>query len=102
MSHSPAGERDERLRASLKRQELLSTLGVLSLGLGVGTLASSYLRSVAPALVVLGAGMHSWAMYRRRHLERSASMRSARWMEVLYWGCWLLLALLAAWLARRT
>lgn len=102
MSRSPMGEPGERLRASLKRQELLSALGVLTLGLGVGALASSYLRSVAPALAVIGAGAHSWAMYRRRHLERSTSMRSAWWMEVVYWGCWLLLALLATWLAGRT
>jgi hypothetical protein len=99
MLHSHEGKPGERLRASLKRQELLSALGVLALGLGVGALLSSYLRSAAPALAVIGAGAHAWSMYRRRHLEQSSSMRSVWWMEALYWGCWLLLALLATWLA---
>jgi hypothetical protein len=102
MLHSPEGKPGERLRASLKRQELLSALGVLALGLGVGSLLSSYLRSAAPALAVIDAGAHGWSMYRPRHLEQSSPRRSVWWMEALYWGCWLLLARRAPWLAGKT
>jgi hypothetical protein len=76
MSDGPVPLLDHRLRARLERVELISALGVLTFGIGIGALFAVRLRPIAPEF-----GKPLW------------------WVEVLNRLCWLLLLALTAYLA---
>jgi hypothetical protein len=78
--------------------ETVSATAVLVLGLGLGALFATLLRPAAVALVITGGVVHGAAMVQRHRLEKMAAERVPWFREALYLACWLLLALLAAYL----
>ena len=80
-------------RASLAN--LTSTLGAGVLGVGIGVVATDFLRGTGVALLVMGAIMHGWGMADRHRLEREAPRPP--WSAALYLLCWGALAVIATW-----
>lgn len=87
--------------ARLKRAELTSGVGALVLGTGLGALFARYLAPAALAVLVAGLLLHAWGMYDKHRLERGTGAASVRYATALYWICWGLLGLLAAYLILR-
>lgn len=87
--------------AHLKRAELVSALGALMLGAGIGGLAAPWLGRGAVAVLLLGLAVHAWGMYDKHALERGSEASSMRFTEPLYWSCWILLTGVFVWLAAR-
>ena len=75
----------------LHRAELVSGLGAVVLGVGLGLLLSRYLQGAAVPVLLAGVVVHGWGMYDKRRLEQ-AEVPRAWWVEALYWLCWILLA----------
>jgi len=94
MADMETGERISRQ----KRIELASASGAGVLGLGIGALAGEHLAPYAVVLIALGTILHGWGMLAGHRLEGNA--RLPMWSTMLYWTCWIALALLAAWLGR--
>ena len=90
----------DQVRASFYRLELLSGLGVLALGLGMGVLFGAFLKPVAVILLIAGGIAHGAAMVRRHQLERRAGEWVPWWKGALYWFCWILLTGVATYFAR--
>ena len=84
------------LASRQKRIELASAAGAGVLGIGLGALAGEQLAPYAAVLIVLGTILHGWGMFAGHRLEGNA--RLPLWSTILYWTCWIALALLAAWL----
>lgn len=84
----------------LERADLASGTGALVLGTGPGTLLAPYLAPAAVAVLVGGLLLHAWGMYDKHRLEREEGA-APRYAAVLYWLCWAVLALLAAYLVLR-
>ena len=79
----------------LKLADLTSASGALILGVGLGTLLSRWITSVAVPVAVLGVGMHAFGMWDKHRLEAQRGDVNPTWVVALYWACWvLLLALL--------
>jgi hypothetical protein len=83
------------VRDRLRLAELTSGVGALVLGIGIGALLAERLTGLG--LFILGAGAltHAWGMLHKRRLERQAGTPDPWWGPYAYWGCWLLLGLLA-------
>jgi hypothetical protein len=77
-----------------KQADLMSALGAGVLGAGLGAMFATWLTTFAVAAVLIGVAVHGWSMFERRRLEDSGGEPRAAWEIVLYWGCWLILALL--------
>jgi F0F1-type ATP synthase assembly protein I len=79
-----------------KKIDLASSLGAGVIGGGLGVLLARYVDSApyAIALIAVGIGLHGWGMLERRRLEISAPR--ALWVEGLYWLCWVILVVIAA------
>ena len=88
----------DQVSPALKRAELLGTTGVFVLGAGAGAWFGAVLKTYAVALLISGALLHAVAMYGKHRLEAVSGMAQPVWYRVLYWLCWVLLAMLAAWL----
>lgn len=84
----------------MKRADLASGTGALVLGAGLGALLAPWLASAAVAVLAAGLLLHAWGMLDKHRLERDAG-GMPRWATVMYWLCWALLAVLAAWLLAR-
>jgi len=97
LTHSSPGA-GARPNARLLYLEVMSAIAVLVLGLGLGALLATLLRPVAVALVISGAVVHGAAMVQRHRFEKTTSEPAPRFREWLYLACWLLLALLVAYL----
>jgi hypothetical protein len=78
--------------------EVVSATAVLVLGVGLGALFAALLHPVAVPLVISGGVVHGATMVRRHRLEKMAGERVSWFRESLYLACWLLLAILAAYL----
>ena len=78
----------------LKQAEVMSALGAGVLGAGLGAMFANWLAAFATAAVIIGIALHGWGMFERRRLEDAGGAPRAGWEIVLYWGCWLVLALL--------
>ena len=87
--------------ARLKRAELASGLGALVLGIGIGGLAGAWLGRAAVLVLLAGLVVHAWGMYDKHRLERGSEADSVRFAAALYWICWIMLAVLLAYLAAR-
>ncbi|KLK93813.1 hypothetical protein AA309_07315 [Microvirga vignae] len=83
--------RPERLRLA----ELMSGLGAVVLGVGLGVLAADRLGRVGFPLLLVGLVVHAWGMYDKHRLERRADAVDAWWEPVAYWTCWVLLGTIA-------
>lgn len=79
-----------------KRADLASSAGAGLLGFGLGALVAESVATFATLIVLLGGALHGWGMVAKHALEQGAQGREPLWSRVLYWGCWVALALLAA------
>ena len=82
----------------VKRAELLASVGAGVLGTGLGATFPILLGRVAVPIIVLGASMHAVGMWQRHRIDVIAGSPHPRWSMILFWGCWLALLLLAAYL----
>jgi hypothetical protein len=73
-----------------KVADLMSGIGALVLGIGIGSYVPLFGRSAAVVVIVLGAVLHSVGMWEVHRLE--AGTRLPRWTTGVYVVCWLLLA----------
>jgi hypothetical protein len=80
----------------LKFAELTSGVGALVLGLGLGSLLPHWLGPAGGLITVAGLCMHAFGMWDKHRLESAAKARNPRWVVVLYWMCWILLAAVVA------
>jgi len=78
----------------LKEADLMSALGAGVLGAGLGAMWANWLAAFAAAAVIIGIALHGWGMFEKHRLEDISGAPRAAWEMVLYWGCWLVLALL--------
>jgi len=77
----------------LKQADVISALGAGVLGAGLGAMFASWLTDFAVAAVLIGVAVHGWGMFERRRADVDGEPRAA-WETVLYWCCWLVLAML--------
>ena len=83
---------------SLKRAELLSGLGAIVLGMGLGLFFSKFLMSYTTPLLLIGLLTHAWGMFDKHRLENSSTSTRLWWAETLYWVCWTALLALVAYI----
>jgi hypothetical protein len=82
-----------------KRLDLLGGLGAAMLGAGVALLFAHWLRPYAIPALLIGIALHGWAMFQKGRLERDKGISLPPWPLLAEWLCWILLALLAAYMA---
>lgn len=87
--------------ARTKRAELLSAVGAGVLGAGLALLFTEFLAPYAVAILVVGFLAHAWGMFQKHQLESQAQAVHLWWAEVLYWLCWVALAVLVVVIAIR-
>ena len=92
-----AAERERRR----KQAELLSGVGALVLGVGIGALTASALQPHAIVILFVGIAVHGWGMFAKHRIEKSSPIGMVWWSNATYWICWLLLALVIAIAAAR-
>jgi hypothetical protein len=85
--------------SSLKMAELLSSVGAVVLGMGLGLLFSGFLMAYATPLLLIGLLAHAWGMFDKHRLETASAGARIWWTEVLYWSCWAALFALFAYIA---
>ena len=73
-----------------KVSELMSGIGALVLGVGIGSYLPLFGRSAALVVIVLGTVLHAVGMWEVHRLE--AGTRLPRWTTGVYIMCWVLLA----------
>jgi len=78
--------RDSRARVA----ELMSGVGALVAGIGIGSYLPLFGRSAAVVVIVLGAVLHAAGMWEVRRLEEGTVL--PRWTSGVYIVCWALLA----------
>lgn len=83
-------------RSRLKQAELLSAVGALVLGIGIGALAAPALGWLAVPIFLTGCISHGWAMIQKHRIEQLGHDTPAAWEAALYWGCWTALAIVLA------
>ena len=81
-------------RRRLKQADVLSALGAGVLGAGLGAMFANWLAGFAVAALLIGISVHGWGMFEKRRLEDASGEPRATWETVLYWSCWLVLAML--------
>lgn len=86
------------LAGRAKAAELACGLGAIVLGAGLALVLPDWLRKYALPLLVGGALVHGVGMTLKYRLE-SRSCPPLWWERLLFWGCWVCLAGLAAWIA---
>jgi hypothetical protein len=72
--------------------ELTSGVGAAVLGIGIGVIAADYLSGVGLPILIVGLILHGWGMTDQHRLEAKAGVPGARWVTLVYWLCWALLA----------
>ena len=75
-------------RARVKRAELASGIGAGALGMGLGVLFASYLRSVGAMIVLAGAALHAIGMWDKHRAETVMHEHRLWWETLMYWVCW--------------
>jgi hypothetical protein len=85
----------------LKVADLTSGMGALVLGIGVGANFSNLFNGKAVVIITIGAVMHGWGMFDKHRIEEASVGKASKWTAALYWLCWGLLAVLAAYLIAR-
>jgi hypothetical protein len=73
-----------------KLAELMSGVGALVLGVGIGSYLPLFGRSAAVLVIVLGGVLHSVGMWEVHRVETGG--RLPRWTTGVYVVCWVLLA----------
>jgi hypothetical protein len=87
--------------ARMKRADTTSSIGAGVLGAGLALLVPERLKPFALPILLVGLATHVWGMYDRHRLERQAGEARLWWAELLYWGCWALLAALVLFIVAR-
>jgi hypothetical protein len=89
-----AGEGGVENQSRVKKAELLSEIGAVVLGIGLGVLFSNFLELYAVPILLAGLAAHALGLFMKHEFER-ASIEAAParlwWAEVLYWVCWVAL-----------
>jgi hypothetical protein len=83
---------------AVKRAELASGLGAIVLGAGLALIAPEWLRGYARVLLGTGLLVHGAGMTLKYRLE-TRDGPPVWWERLLFWLCWVCLALLAVWIA---
>lgn len=83
---------DRDVRRSLERVELVSAAGVALVGAGLALLFADRLAPFTVPILSFGLVIHGVAMFGKRRIERRANLPGERWIDALYWVCWLALA----------
>lgn len=78
-------------KSRVKRTELLSGVGAVVLGIGLGVLLSNYLKIYALPVLITGLVMHGLGMLLKHKFENESSTVRLWWAETLYWLCWVVL-----------
>ena len=87
--------------ARMKRAQTTSAVGAGLLGAGIALLLPDYLRAYAVMVGALGLLMHAWGMYDNHRLQALEDDTRVWWAELLYWACWLSLAILLVYVIAR-
>jgi hypothetical protein len=82
------------LTRRLKVAQITSGIGALVLGVGLGAMFATWLRSLAGLITAAGLIVHALGMWDAHRLERRGEAAAAPLVTALYWICWLLLAAL--------
>ena len=83
-----------------KRADLLSGVGAVVLGVGIGALAARLLHRQAALILLVGIVINGWGMFDKHRLETKSDSVEP-WSNALYWICWLLLGGLLLYVAAR-
>lgn len=86
-------------KSRAKRAELLSGIGAMVLGIGLGVLLSSFLKPYALPVLFIGLAMHALGMFMEHKFERASTGIRLWWAEILYWVCWIALLGVIAYVA---
>jgi len=84
--------------SSLKRAELLSGIGAIVLGMGLGLFFSRFLTAYTTPLLLIGLLTHAWGMFDKHRVENASEGARLWWAETLYWVCWAALLALVAYI----
>ena len=76
----------------LKVADLTSGIGAVVLGVGAGAFFAERLAPAAAVIAIVGVILHGFGMWDKHRLESRADAGSDRWVQALYWVCWLSLA----------
>ena len=88
-------------RRRIKMAELLSAAGAAAMGGGFALMLYRWIHDWSAILFAAGLVAHATGMYRKRSLERRGGTTPSTWEEWLYWGCWVGLLAILAWLVLR-
>ena len=80
----------------LKLAELTSGVGALVLGVGLGAMFPGWLGSMAGTVTVIGLFMHAFGMWDKHRIDSVSAAANPKWVDALYWICWILLAAVMA------
>lgn len=83
-----------RTAARIKQAQLLSSVGAVALGAGLTLQFGGSLAAHAEAIIAVGRNVHGAGTFLQHRAERAVGRARIRWIEALYWVCWILLALL--------
>src|ERR1051325_6334296 len=86
----------QKSEGAVRQADVTSGIGAGVLGVGLGVLIGDELRPIAAILLLIGALLHGWAVWRKHHLQRTHPTDLPHWSVVLYWICWLAFPALAA------
>lgn len=100
MGATPTARESKMTRGAVKAAELASGLGAIILGAGLALLVPDVLGGYAVPLLVAGILVHGTGMTLKHRLD-GAAREALGWEKALFWSCWIVLALLAAWLLAR-
>lgn len=78
-------------KSRVKRAELLSGVGAVVLGIGLGVLLPNFLNPYALPVLIIGLLMHALGMFMKHKLENESTSVRLWWAEILYWLCWFVL-----------
>ena len=92
----------QKTEGAVRYADITSGIGAGVLGVGLGILIGDELRPIAAILLLIGALLHGWAMWRKHHLQRANVVELPHWSVVLYWICWLTFPALAALVVARS
>jgi hypothetical protein len=83
--------------ARLRVAELTSGIGALVIGVGLGAWLAAAIGRLSVPIAAFGLVLHGFGMWDKHRLESSTAQ--PRWVPLLYWVCWVLLAVVAMALA---
>ena len=79
-----------------KRAQLVSSTGAGVLGFALGAMLAQWSAPYALPLLAVGVLMHAWGMLETKREEAGTVV--PLWSGLLYWLCWIGLAMLIGWM----